>query len=148
MSRPKPKIPVTGPSGGMGGAFAGLELSGLPDFTPAAGADAHGLKDACAKNAKDACAKNASEEAAQSARPGRVVLSRLTAHRGGKTVLAIEGFGAQHTDAAIEALAKRLRNRCGCGGTVRGRVVELQGDQPSRVREVLEAEGFQVAGIR
>ena len=140
MSRPKPKIPVTGPSGGMGGAFAGLELSGLPDFTPAAGADAHGLK--------DACAKNASEEAAQSARPGRVVLSRLTAHRGGKTVLAIEGFGAQHTDAAIEALAKRLRNRCGCGGTVRGRVVELQGDQPSRVREVLEAEGFQVAGIR
>ena len=57
----------------MGGAFAGLELSGLPDFTPAAGADAHGLKDACAKNAKDACAKNASEEAAQSARPGRVV---------------------------------------------------------------------------
>ena len=143
MSRPKPKIPVTGPSGGMGGAFAGLELSGLPDFTPAAGADAHGLKDACAKNAKDAC-----EEAAQSARPGRVVLSRLTAHRGGKTVLAIEGFGAQHTDAAIEALAKRLRNRCGCGGTVRGRVVELQGDQPSRVREVLESEGFQVAGIR
>ena len=119
----------------MGGAFAGLELSGLPDFTPAAGADAHGLK-------------NASEEAAQSARPGRVVLSRLTAHRGGKTVLAIEGFGAQHTDAAIEALAKRLRNRCGCGGTVRGRVVELQGDQPSRVREVLESEGFQVAGIR
>jgi translation initiation factor 1 len=135
----------------MGGAFAGLELSGLPDFTPAAGADAHGLKDACAKNAKnakDACAKNASEEAAQSARPGRVVLSRLTAHRGGKTVLAIEGFGAQHTDAAIEALAKRLRNRCGCGGTVRGRVVELQGDQPSRVREVLQDEGFQVAGIR
>ena len=140
MSRPKPKIPVTGPSGGMGGAFAGLELSGLPDFTPAAGADAHGLK--------YACAKNASEEAAQSARPGRVVLSRLTAHRGGKTVLAIEGFGAQHTDAAIEALAKRLRNRCGCGGTLRGRVVELQGDQPSRVREVLESEGFQVAGIR
>ncbi len=140
MSRPKPKIPVTGPSGGMGGAFAGLELSGLPDFTPAAGADAHG--------SKDASARDASEEAAQSVRPGRVVLSRLTAHRGGKTVLAIEGFGAQHTDAAIEALAKRLRNRCGCGGTVRGRVVELQGDQPSRVREVLESEGFQVAGIR
>lgn len=124
----------------MGGAFAGLELSGLPDFTPAAGADAHG--------SKDASARDASEEAAQSVRPGRVVLSRLTAHRGGKTVLAIEGFGAQHTDAAIEALAKRLRNRCGCGGTVRGRVVELQGDQPSRVREVLESEGFQVAGIR
>lgn len=126
----------------MGGAFAGLELSGLPDFTPAAGADAHRAKDA------DSDAKEEGVRAAQSARPGRVVLSRLTAHRGGKTVLAIEGFGAQHTDAAIEALAKRLRNRCGCGGTVRRRVIELQGDQPSRVREVLESEGFQVAGIR
>lgn len=135
MSRPKPKIPVNGPSGGMGGAFAGLELSGLPDFVPTPGTD-------------EQSATEPSAEAGQSARPGRVVLSRLTAHRGGKTVLAIEGFGAQHTDAAIESLAKRLRNRCGCGGTVRGRVVELQGDQPSRVREVLEAEGFQVAGIR
>ena len=119
----------------MGGAFAGLELSGLPDFVPAPGAGAQSNKEAVA-------------EAGQSARPGRVVLSCLTAHRGGKTVLAIDGFGAQHTDAAIEALAKRLRNRCGCGGTVRGRVVELQGDQPSRVREALESEGFQVAGIR
>lgn len=137
MSRPKPKIPVNGPSGGMGGAFAGLELSGLPDFVPAPGAGAG------AQSNKEAVA-----EAGQSARLGRVVLSRVTAHRGGKTVLAIDGFGAQHTDAAIEALAKRLRNRCGCGGTVRGRVVELQGDQPSRVREALESEGFQVAGIR
>jgi translation initiation factor 1 len=124
----------------MSGAFAGLELSGLPDFSPAAGVGA--------QSAKNAGADEAGAEAGQSARPGRVVLSRLTAHRGGKTVLAIEGFEAQHTDAAIEALAKRLRNRCGCGGTVRGRVVELQGDQPSRVREALESDGFQVAGIK
>ena len=77
---------------------------------------------------------------------GRVVLRREKAHRGGKTVLLVDGFGDQHTEAAIEALGKRLRSGCGCGGTVRGRVVEVQGDQPSRVRAFLEAEGFQVAG--
>ncbi len=134
MSRPKPKIPVNGPSGGMVGAFAGLELPGLPEFVPPATTGGQEAKQI--------------EGASQSAKPGRVVLSRLTAHRGGKTVIAIDGFGAQHTDSAIEALAKRLRNRCGCGGTVRGRVVELQGDQPSKVREALELEGFQVAGIK
>ncbi len=63
-------------------------------------------------------------------------------------MLVVDGFGAQHTDAAIEALAKELRARCGCGGTVRGRVVELQGDQPARVRGFLEARGFQVAGVK
>lgn len=130
MSRPKPKIPVTGPSGGMGGAFANLELSGLPDFEPAEQASS------CSGAVKEPV------------RPGRVVLSRLTAHRGGKTVLVVDGFGSQHTDAAIEALAKELRARCGCGGTVRGRMVELQGDQPGRVREFMEARGFQVAGVK
>ena len=136
MSRPKPKISVTGPSGGLGGAFANLELSGLPDFAPAPEA---------VPSAASAAGAGAQGE---SVRPGRVVLSRLTAHRGGKTVLAVDGFGPQHTDTAIEALAKDLRNRCGCGGTVRGRVVELQGDQPGKVREILEARGFQVAGVK
>jgi translation initiation factor 1 len=130
MSRPKPKIPLTGPSGGMGGAFANLELTGLPAFEPVAPASS--------------CSGGLEEPV----RPGRVVLSRLTAHRGGKTVLVVDGFGSQHTDAAIGALAKELRARCGCGGTVRGRMVELQGDQPGRVREFMEALGFQVAGVK
>jgi translation initiation factor 1 len=130
MSRPKIKIPVTGPSGGMGGAFANLELTGLPDFEPVAQASS------CGGGVQ------------RTPSPGRVVLSRLTAHRGGKTVLVLDGFGPQHTDAAIEALAKQLRAGCGCGGTVRGRVVELQGDQPGRVREWMESRGFQVAGVK
>jgi translation initiation factor 1 len=48
----------------------------------------------------------------------------------------------------IEKIAKKLRAACGCGGTVKGRTIEMQGDQPARVRAALEAEGFQVAGVR
>ena len=125
MSSPKKRIPTSGPQYGLNSAFAGLKLDGL-----ALGSEV--------------------PEAATPivVKPGRVVLRRETAHRGGKTVLVVDGFGGQHSESAIEALARRLRTGCGCGGTVRGRIVELQGDFPAKVRDLLEAEGFVVAGER
>ena len=125
MSRPKERISVSGPQGGLNAAFSNLELGGLPP-----GPEVE-LK---------------VEE--KKPKPGRVVLRRETAHRGGKTVLVVEGFGPQHTDAEIGALGQRLRNGCGVGGTVRERVVEVQGNSVARLRALLEAEGFQVAGER
>jgi translation initiation factor 1 len=125
MSSPKKRIPTSGPQSGLNAAFAELKLEGL------------------------ALGPEASEATAPIVvKPGRVVLRRETAHRGGKTVLVVDGFGGQHSELAIEALARRLRAGCGCGGTVRGRVVELQGDFPAKVRDLLEAEGFVVAGER
>jgi translation initiation factor 1 len=47
----------------------------------------------------------------------------------------------------IEKVAKKLRAGCGCGGTVRDRTIEMQGDQPVKIRALLKAEGFQVAGV-
>jgi translation initiation factor 1 len=47
----------------------------------------------------------------------------------------------------IEELSRKLRNACGCGGTTRQRSIELQGNQVPRIRALLEAEGFRVAGI-
>ena len=81
-------------------------------------------------------------------RMGRVVLRREKAHRGGKAVIVVNDFAAQTTNAQIEALATRLKKACGCGGTVKGREIEIQGDQPGKIRTLLEAEGFRVAGIR
>lgn len=79
---------------------------------------------------------------------GRVVLRRETAHRGGKTVIVVDDFATHLPATVIEKVAKKLRAACGCGGTVKDRTIEIQGDQPARVRAALEAEGFQVAGVR
>jgi translation initiation factor 1 len=79
---------------------------------------------------------------------GRVVLQRETAHRGGKTVIVIHDFATHLPASVIERVAKKIRSACGCGGTVRERRIEIQGDQVPKIRALLEAEGFQVAGVR
>ena len=79
---------------------------------------------------------------------GRVVLRKEKAHRGGKTVIVVHDFAPQITDAQIEAFAGKLKKACGCGGTVKDRTIEVQGDQPGKIRVLLEAEGFQVAGVK
>lgn len=79
---------------------------------------------------------------------GRVVLRREKKRRGGKTVIIVDEFGDHLTNEFIESIARSLRSTCGCGGTVRRRTVEIQGDQPGKVRAFLEGEGFTVAGVR
>ena len=113
------------PLGGLGEAFAGLRM---PDELPPAPPPKTG-------------------PAATNWKPGRVVLRRERAHRGGKTVIVIDGFATHLPASFIERVAKTVRAACGCGGTVKGRSVEIQGDQPGKVRSALEAEGFQVAGV-
>jgi translation initiation factor 1 len=79
---------------------------------------------------------------------GRVVLRRETAHRGGKTVIVIDQFATHLPLSVIETIAKKIRTACGCGGSVKGRTIEVQGDQPTRLRAALEKEGFVVGGVR
>jgi translation initiation factor 1 len=135
MSRPRQRIPVNGPQGGLPGAFAGLHVDGLTS------SDNESQEQLSPEKAE-----RDGGESGRSRSKGRVILRRLTAHRGGKVVIAIDGFDTHHTEADIEAFARRLRAHCGCGGTVSGRVVELQGDQVFRIRAFLEAEGFRVSG--
>jgi translation initiation factor 1 len=79
---------------------------------------------------------------------GKVTLQRETAHRGGKTVIVIKDFASHLPISVIETIAKRVRSACGCGGTVKDKRIEIQGDQVARIRAVLEAEGFQVGGLK
>jgi len=79
---------------------------------------------------------------------GRVILRRETARRGGKTVIVVHDFATHLPASVIETIGRKLRQSCGCGGTVKGRAIEVQLDQPARIRAVLEAEGFDVAGVR
>jgi translation initiation factor 1 len=79
---------------------------------------------------------------------GRVVLRRETAHRGGKTVIIVDDFSSNISTESIEELARKLRRMCGCGGTTRQRMIEIQGNHVEKIRAILEQDGFRVAGVR
>lgn len=131
--RPQPKKRVDtnaaeGARPSLNAAFSGLNMPDLP-----AGAEA---------------APAAAPEPEKVWKMGRVVLRKETAHRGGKTVIVVHDFATHLPETVIEKVAKKIRAACGCGGTVKDRTIEIQGDQPAKIRSVLEAEGFQVAGVR
>ena len=62
--------------------------------------------------------------------------------RYGKIVTKVEGIEDSAID--INQLAKLLKNRCAAGGTVKGRVIELQGDHKKKAAAVLSNNGFNV----
>lgn len=78
-----------------------------------------------------------SEKPSASVPPARVRIERQG--RGGKVVTVVDGLPGH--PARIEEIAKTLKSRCGAGGTVKGRVVEIQGDHRDRVIEALATLG-------
>ena len=67
-------------------------------------------------------------------RDAMVRVSRETHGRGGKGVSVITGLPL--TQPQLDELARQLKKRCGCGGTVRNGAIEIQGDH----RDLLVAE--------
>jgi len=85
----------------------------------------------CRRAARECvCPKGAPGAASVSA----VRVGRETKGRAGKGVTTVTGLPLRAPD--IDALATRLKKRCGSGGTVRGGVIEIQGDH----RDVIVAE--------
>lgn len=70
----------------------------------------------------------------------RVKVRRETSGRRGKSVTTISGVPLP--DDGLRELAGRLKRRCGVGGSAKGGVIELQGDQRDVVMDVLRAEGY------
>jgi translation initiation factor 1 len=68
------------------------------------------------------------------AKQGPVRVARETQGRAGKGVTTATGLPLSMSD--LEALATKLKKRCGSGGTVRNGVIEIQGDH----RDVIVAE--------
>ena len=52
--------------------------------------------------------------------------------------------GIEDTAIDINKLAKTLKSSCASGGTVKGRVIELQGDHKKKAAGVLKDNGFNV----
>src|SRR5919201_4644433 len=68
-------------------------------------------------------------------RDGVVRILRDRKGRGGKTVTLVAGLVG--SPDAIAHLATELKRLCGTGGTVKGDVVEIQGDHRDRLADVL-----------
>jgi translation initiation factor 1 len=120
----KTRIETTGNSIGIQSPFASLSIEGLPDG-PA----------------------ELMQRPLPPTKLGRVVLRREKSERGGKTVVVVSDFATHLMESEIAEFARKARQSCGCGGTVRGREIELQGDNPAQVRAFFEKAGFRVAGV-
>jgi translation initiation factor 1 len=68
------------------------------------------------------------------------ILIKLSRRRYGKEVTLIEGIDMGEIN--IEELAKYLKSKLACGGTVKNKIIELQGNHVNRVRELLVKKGF------
>jgi len=73
----------------------------------------------------------------------RVELDRKS--RGGKNVTVASGF--ELTPATLQSLAKALKSRCGSGGTVKDRAIEIQGDHRDTVAVELAKLGYRIKKI-
>ena len=103
--------------------FGALSGAGLPASSAPAPSQSPAAKPAPAKNR------------------GRVDIKRTTAGRGGKTVTVVTGFIGIGLPEK-EQLAKKMRNACGCGGTVKDGEIEIQGDQREKIAQILTEAGF------
>jgi translation initiation factor 1 len=73
----------------------------------------------------------------------RVMLDRKM--RGGKTVTLVKGF--KGTSADLEALSKRLKQRCGVGGSAKEGEIIVQGDFKQRILQLLLDEGYRAKPV-
>jgi translation initiation factor 1 len=68
-------------------------------------------------------------------------VGRETQGRAGKGVTTVTGLPLSVAD--IEALATKLKKRCGSGGTVRNGIIEIQGDHRDAIVAELVKMGWQ-----
>jgi translation initiation factor 1 len=73
---------------------------------------------------------------------GIVRVRRETQGRGGKTVTSVSGVPRPEDE--LRALAGELKRLCGTGGTLKDRVIEIQGDHRDAIVAALEQRGFTV----
>ena len=91
------------------------------------------------------CLRNAAECVCGKDRPsssgdGIVRITRETKGRGGKAVTVISGLPV--TPEELKDIAKKLKQRCGVGGSTKEAKIEIQGDQRTVCKDALEALGY------
>jgi len=69
-------------------------------------------------------------------------LHRESGGRGGKIVSVVKNLILTEDD--LKSLAKKLKQECGTGGTVKDGLIEIQGEHRQRMAEVLTKLGYKV----
>lgn len=72
----------------------------------------------------------------------KVTVTLETGGRRGKQVSVIRGI--THNPQVIEKLEKKLKSQLGTGGTVKGKVIEIQGNHLPKIKKILIEEGYEV----
>ena len=88
------------------------------------------------------CKRSKPAQSVAPAGDGIVRVSRETKGRKGKGVTVIKGVPLAGDE--LEALATKLKKRCGCGGTVDAGSIEIQGDHRDLLLEELGKLGYKV----
>ncbi|MBL4574468.1 MAG: translation initiation factor [Opitutaceae bacterium] len=128
MAKKKDRYPVSGEiNQGLGDAFGGLSSVDFPSG-PKGPVEVHDLGVPSATEPKK---RNR----------GRVDVIRQKAGRGGKTVTVASGFKGI-SEKELQQMARELRQSCGVGGTLKGRIIEIQGEKRDEVFAFLERAGF------
>jgi translation initiation factor 1 len=69
-------------------------------------------------------------------------LHRDSKGRGGKSVTLIKNLILSEDD--MKSLAKRIKQDCGVGGTVKDGVIEIQSEQREKIADILQKLGYKV----
>ncbi|MGL1902574.1 MAG: translation initiation factor Sui1 [Fibrobacterales bacterium] len=76
---------------------------------------------------------------------GIVRVGRLTKGKKGAGVTTITGLPLNDSD--LKDVAKKLKQKCGTGGTIKERIIEIQGDKRDLLIPELEKMGYTVKRV-
>lgn len=91
--------------------------------------------------------KKKNRKKATSARPegikndGTIRVQREKKGRGGKTVSIVYDMPVSRDE--LKEWSTKLKQQCGCGGSVKDGTIILQGDRTEKIVEILKSAGFQ-----
>lgn len=74
------------------------------------------------------------------AKEGQQIKVKTEKRRYGKLMTLITGIS--HKEINLKEVAKKLKSKFACGGTVKADTIELQGDHKNKVKEELIKLGF------